>query len=77
MHKVPNNTLQVTFDPLRTPAVARARIVSNAHERGRRASRPIGRRLKVGQGQSRTRNVVPAVMWRRGNCSLSPGKELS
>lgn len=30
-----NNTLQVTFDPLRTPAAARAHIASNAPERGR------------------------------------------
>ena len=30
-----NNTFQVTFDPLRTSAVAKAHITSNAHERGR------------------------------------------
>lgn len=30
-----NNTLQVTFDPLRTLAAARAHIASNAPERGR------------------------------------------
>ncbi len=31
----PNNTLQATFDPLRTFAPAKARIASNAPERGR------------------------------------------
>jgi hypothetical protein len=30
-----NNTLQVTFDPLRTFAAAKVRIASNAPERGR------------------------------------------
>lgn len=33
--KRPNNTLQVTFDPLRTFATAKAHIASNAPERGR------------------------------------------
>jgi len=32
---VPNNTLQVTFDPLPTFAVAKAGSASNAPERGR------------------------------------------
>lgn len=31
----PNNTLQVTFDPLPTFAIAKAGIASNAPERGR------------------------------------------
>ncbi len=31
----PNNTLQVTFDPLPTFATAKAAIASNAPERGR------------------------------------------
>ena len=33
--EAPNNTLQVTFDPLPTFAVAKAVIASNAPERGR------------------------------------------
>ena len=33
-----NNTLQVTFDPLPTFAVAKAVIASNAPERGRSAA---------------------------------------
>ncbi|WP_165742028.1 hypothetical protein [Candidatus Thiosymbion oneisti] len=37
MKRLHNNTLQVTFDPLRTFAAAKARIASNAPERGRYA----------------------------------------
>lgn len=35
MKHAPNNTLQVTFDPLPTFATAKAGIASNAPERGR------------------------------------------
>lgn len=31
----PNNTLQLTFDPPPTFAIAKARVASNAAERGR------------------------------------------
>lgn len=37
MSRASNNTLQVTFDPLPTFAVAKAAIASNAPERGRYA----------------------------------------
>lgn len=40
--RTPNNTLQVTFDPLPTFAAANAGIASNAPERGRYAQGGYG-----------------------------------